>query len=160
MKSILWYQHSDTSVGDVIFLNGEKVTDKRLEILNFNTIKKRADKVIKKSAPWCGMVSGLFFMKGFLTTRDEQNRRMVFLYVTDKPNYKEACFEELEAAGLEMSEESKSCINKPLDKSYKLYLGFLVAIAIIACVLAAICTSNTSTNTKDSCETSLQQIAK
>lgn len=160
MKSILWYQHSDMSVGDVIFLNGERITDKGLEIKNFNTIKSRADKVIKKSAPWCGMVSGLFFMKGFLTTRDEQNRIMVFLYVTDNPNYKEACFEELKAAGLEMSEESKSCFNKPLGKSHKLYLGLLVTIAIIACVLVAICTSNTSTNSKNSHETSLRLNTK
>lgn len=134
-KSILWYQHEDSSIGDVIFCNGERVLDKNEEILNFDTIKSKADKVIKKHLPWCGNVSGYFFMKGFLQSKDDKQRRMCFMYVTDLKDYESACREELKAAGLTMSEDSEQCLKKKQLPSWLILTGLvLIVLAIIGIV--------------------------
>lgn len=142
MNSILWYQHADLNVGDVIYYNGSRVEDKALGMQYFDQIKKRADIVIKKQKPWCGKVSGYFFMKGYLNSRDERDRIMTFLYVTDEKNYREACIKELNAAGLQMADETKECLNKPSKKSLKIYALCIVIAALLSAIIISVANNN------------------
>lgn len=135
-KSILWYQHEDSSIGDVIYCNGKRIVDQKEAIVNFDIIKSKADKVIKKQEPWCGKVGGHFFMKGFLQSKDDHQRKMCFMYVTDDKDYECAIQDALKAAGLTMSEDSEQCLKKSQVPSWQIVVVVgLIILTIIAAIV-------------------------
>ena len=109
-KSILWYQPQDPRQDDVIFLNGERLTNKQDIQDNFRIISSTISKVSKKETPGCGKVKGYFFLKGYLDQKDNVGRTMSFIYVTDNEDYDSSCVAELKAAGLEMSAKTVVCL--------------------------------------------------
>ena len=141
MDSILWYQHADLNVGDVICYNGVRVENQIRMKQYFDTIKVKADEVVRKPSPWCGKVSGVFFMKGYLTSHDEKGRIMSFMYMTKDKNYREACKNELNAAGLLMSNETEDCLNNTKKHTWKFYVTFL-CIALIFVVIVTLATNS------------------
>lgn len=134
-KSILWYQHQDPKQDDVISFNGEILTDKNDIQEKFQIINYLVNETINKRAPWCGMVKGYFFMKGYLNSKDNIGRAMSFLYATDQKDYKISCIEELKARGFQMSADSEKCLcNKTIYTSLKRIVFFLLILFIAICV--------------------------
>lgn len=128
-KSILWYQHQNPKEDDVVFLNGEKLVNRHEIQENFEIISIAANKAIGKPTPWCGMLNGCFFLKGFLNSKDNIGRTMSFLYLTNNKDYKSACVAEISTAGLIMSEETKKCLYN--QKRNRLTIICIIIIFVI-----------------------------
>ncbi len=142
-KSILWYQPQDPKLDDIIFLNGERLKNKQDIQDNFYIICSAVNKVSNKETPWCGIVNGYFFLKGYLDMKDNVGRTMSFIYVTDSEDYESSCVAELKAAGLEMSAQTVVCLfdKKRIMFPPKWLVIVLLAILSIIFIIILCCQS-------------------
>ncbi len=143
-NSIFWYQPEELNKDDIISLNGQILPKGIEKELCFKTVREISAKAIKHNTPWCGMVKGLYFVKGCLDARDEKGRIMSFLFISDEKNGKDALMNELNVLGYKMQPATETCVNK---KASQLPNWALIALAIaLFAVIIAIAILITSKN--------------
>lgn len=136
--SILWYQPAKLTDDDFIFLNGKSLSNTSDRSEAFDKLKKVSDKVIGKDRPWCGNVSGYFFVKGTLNEKDERGRKLSFTFMSDEADGEAALHQTLKAASKVIDNSTAACIKEyPVrrEKAKKMAIG-IAAVCILIIIIA------------------------
>ena len=138
MNNILWYQSANLLDQDVVIYNG-KTLDVGLERTEaFSKLKKISEKVIGKKRPWCGKVDNYFFVKGSFEAKDERGRNLIFLFVSDALDGKQALVNTLQSSGQQMTQKTQNSLNTSNKHWKEVAICVLIVAGIIAMVVYAI----------------------
>lgn len=133
--SILWYQPEELNNDDVIISNG-KILPKDIEYNNcFRQLMKVSDVAIHHKSPWCGIVNGFFFVKGWFDSLDKKGRRLPFMFVSDKKDGYKALICELNRIGYKMDHSTENSVKL---RNVSLYSKIAVIISIIIIIILTI----------------------
>lgn len=133
--NILWYQPEELNNDDVIISNG-KILPKDIEYNNcFRQLMKVSDVAIHHKSPWCGIVNGFFFVKGWFDAIDKGGRRLPFMFVSDEKDGYKALICELNRIGYKMDHSTKNSVKR---RNVSLYSKIAVIISIIIIIILII----------------------
>ena len=133
-KNILWYQPAKLREHNVIIVNGEKLPLGSEYDQYFDELKKASDEAIHHKNPWCGHVSGAFFVKGYFDTVDEHGRPLVFMFISNMQDGRAELLTTLEKLGFKLTPETSQCLKKKSLAGIAL-ISSLVLVAIILLIL-------------------------
>lgn len=129
--SILWYQPEKLNDPDVVVFNGKRLPEGDECSARFNQLYEISSKAIKHRTPWCGMVEGYYFVKGYFDARDEKGRLLPFMFISSgEKEGKKALERELNALGYGMTADTISAIKRQAR------LPLIVAIAATVVIVA------------------------
>ena len=133
--NILWYQPEELNNDDVIISNG-KILPKDIEYNKcFRQLMEVSDVSIHHKSPWCGIVNGFFFVKGWFDALDKRGRKLPFMFVSDEKNGYNALIRELNRIGYKMDQSTGSSVKR---RNVVLYSKVAVIITIIIIIILTI----------------------
>lgn len=116
MNNILWYQPEKLSDGDVVILNGNRLSYGKERDNAFDRLKKVADKAIGKKRPWQGYIDNYYFVKGSFDKVDERGRPLSFIFISDSENCKSELQNYLTIIGMSLSVDTSLLLKNTIDK--------------------------------------------
>lgn len=133
--NILWYQPEELNNDDVVISNG-KILPKDIEYNKcFRQLMEVSDVAIHHKSPWCGIVNGFFFVKGWFDALDKRGRKLPFMFVSDEKNGYNALIRELNRIGYKMDQSTGSSVKR---RNVVLYSKVAVIITIIIIIILTI----------------------
>ena len=133
-KNVLWYQPAELREHDVILVNGEKVPSGSEYDRYFDELKIASDEVIHHKTPWCGYVSGVFFVKGYFDKTDEHGRPLVFMFISNMQDGRVELLTTIEKLGFKLTPETSQCLERKSIAGIVL-ISSLILVAIILFIL-------------------------
>lgn len=133
-KNILWYQPAKLREHNVIIVNGEKVPLGSEYDQYFDELRKASDETIHHKNPWCGRVSGAFFVKGYFDTVDEHGRPLVFMFISNKQDGRAELLSTIERFGFKLTPETSQCLER-MNIAGIVLVASLALVAIILLIL-------------------------
>ena len=138
-KNILWYQPEKLGNDDVVVLNGSKLSNGVEYDKCFDSIKRFSDIAIKHESPWCGMVNGIYFVKGWFSAVDEKGRKLSFMFMSEEKDGYQALVRELKSLGYSLDNKTEECVKK---QSSKLPISMIVSFVVIILLIILIISIN------------------
>ncbi len=133
--NILWYQPEELNNDDVIISNG-KILPKDIEYNKcFRQLMKVSDMALHHKSPWCGIVNGFFFVKGWFEALDKKGRKIPFMFVSNEKDGYKALICELNRIGYIMDHSTESIVKR---RNFSLFSKMAVIISIIILIILTI----------------------
>lgn len=130
-NNILWYQSLKLDNADIVTLNGRVLPEGAESSRSFRQLKEVSDMAISHKSPWCGIVNGVYFVKGWLDAFDEKGRIIPFMFISEEKDGRSALKRELASVGYTMESSTKECVNKQSSKLSYSKIAIMAAIIII-----------------------------
>lgn len=96
----------------------------------------------KHKSPWCGMINGVFFAKGYFNNKDDRGNEMSFSFCTNthSPDEgKRAFLSEIKTIGYTANAETSKCLeSQPSNNIYRSIGVVAIVIAILIVLLKII----------------------
>lgn len=119
-----------------LYVNGAEFENTREEMSEIVRLEFLAG---KHGSPWCGIVGGYYFVKGFFDNKDESGNEMTFSYCTKAKTTRELkvlLITDLNTCGYRMNATTSQCVNRKLGSMTQWIT--IAAIAIIIIILLTI----------------------
>ena len=133
--NILWYQPEELNNDDIIIYNG-KILPKDIEYNKcFRQLMQVSDVAIHHKSPWCGIVKGFFFVKGWFDALDKNGRKLPFMFISNEENGYKTLICELNRIGYRMDYGTGKSVKY---RNVALYSKIAVIISIIILIILTI----------------------
>lgn len=123
--------------GSALYVNG---VESQPICKEMHTILELSYDAGKHKSPWCGIVKGYFYAKGFFENKDDRGNEMTFSYCANTKNFedgKKIFLSDIESLGYKVNIETSGTLSSPSNKLKYLYFGIvgLIAITLIIVLL-------------------------
>lgn len=124
--------------GSALYVNGieSQTRSKEMQI-----IVERSYLAGKHKSPWCGIINGCFFVKGFFENRDDRGNEMTFSYSANIKRLdegKRVFFSDIDSLGYKVNAETLQCFELQNKTKYLSYVGIAAIIVILIILLIVI----------------------
>lgn len=120
--------------GSALYVNGKESQPRSEEMQRIVKLTYLAG---KHKSPWCGIVNGCFFIKGFFENKDDRGNEMTFSYSADinSPDEGKRIFlSDIESLGYKVNEATSLCL-KSQSKTNKMSYIVIAAIIVIFLII-------------------------
>lgn len=134
MNNILWYQPTKLTDNDIIIKNGVSLegSSERTEV--FQKLKKISEKAKGKKRPWHGKIGNYYLIKGSFDEKDERDRFLSFLFISDAHDGKQAFFKTLKVIDKKINENTAKCLELQTKVILKPILVATVGLLLLALI--------------------------